>query len=173
MRVCSGQAGAELALFPEFRATRGTTNRQRFFLFNFHAYTMRDKSSTRWSIVTIGDRSPGATPSPRRRISKCKHKSMRLDCCRLLRCGHRRPKAFRQRRSSSIWPNCARLSGRCNGMRGKRRAHDLRDCPRYLSSPSATWRILALCRLSRYELRNRTEGETARADFLGEFRAVG
>ncbi|SPF42503.1 hypothetical protein SBA1_460100 [Candidatus Sulfotelmatobacter kueseliae] len=44
MRVCSGQTRAEFALFARLRATRGTTNRQRFLLCDFHAYTMRGNS---------------------------------------------------------------------------------------------------------------------------------
>ena len=57
MRFCSGQPRAELALFARLRATRGTTNRQRFLLCDFHAYTMRDNLLIRWSIVTIAQAS--------------------------------------------------------------------------------------------------------------------
>jgi hypothetical protein len=53
MRICSGQTRAEFALFARLRATGGTTDRQRFFLCDFHAYTMRGNSPIRWSIVTI------------------------------------------------------------------------------------------------------------------------
>jgi hypothetical protein len=57
MRFCSGQACAEFALFARLCATRGTTNRQRFLLCDFHAYTMRGNSPIRWSIVTISQSS--------------------------------------------------------------------------------------------------------------------
>jgi hypothetical protein len=53
MRFCSGLASAELALFARLRTARGTTHRQRFVLCDFHDYTMRGRSRTRWSIVTI------------------------------------------------------------------------------------------------------------------------
>jgi hypothetical protein len=53
MGLGSGQASADLAFFPWLRPARGTTNRQRFLLCDFHAYTMRGCSRTRWSIVTI------------------------------------------------------------------------------------------------------------------------
>jgi len=59
----SGQASAELALFPWLRAAGGTTNRQRFFLCDFHFCTMRGCAPTNWSIVTI------ARSYPRRIIS--------------------------------------------------------------------------------------------------------
>ena len=57
MRFCAGEAGTELALFTGLRAARGTTNRQRFLLCNFHPYTMHANSPTRWSIVTIAQSS--------------------------------------------------------------------------------------------------------------------
>jgi hypothetical protein len=53
MRFCSGQTRAEFAFFARLRATGGTTNRERFFLCDFHAYTMRGNSPINWSIVTI------------------------------------------------------------------------------------------------------------------------
>jgi hypothetical protein len=53
MRFCSWQSSAELALFARLRTASGTTNRQRFLLSDFHDYTMRGRSQTRWSIVTI------------------------------------------------------------------------------------------------------------------------
>jgi hypothetical protein len=53
MRFCAGQSRTELALFAGLRAARGTTNRQRFFLGDFHAYTMHGNSARRWSILTI------------------------------------------------------------------------------------------------------------------------
>jgi hypothetical protein len=53
MRFCAGQSGAELALFADFRAARRATNRQRFLLCDFHAYTMHGNSPTKWSILTI------------------------------------------------------------------------------------------------------------------------
>jgi len=53
MWFCAGQAGTQLALFARLSTARGTTNRQRFLLRDFHAYTMRGCSPTKWSIVTI------------------------------------------------------------------------------------------------------------------------
>ena len=53
MRFCARQAGTELALFARLRTARGATNRQRFLLCDFHAYTMHGNWPTRWSIVTI------------------------------------------------------------------------------------------------------------------------
>jgi hypothetical protein len=53
MRFCSGQAGAEFALFARLYATGRTTHRQRILRFDFHTHTMRDKSPTAWSLVTI------------------------------------------------------------------------------------------------------------------------
>jgi len=53
MRFCSGETRAEFALFAPLRATGGTTNRQRFLLRDFHAYTMRGNLPIRWSILTI------------------------------------------------------------------------------------------------------------------------
>jgi hypothetical protein len=53
MGFCTGQAGTELTPFAGLRAACGTTNRQRFFLRDFHAYTMHGSSPERWSIMTI------------------------------------------------------------------------------------------------------------------------
>jgi len=53
MWFCSGQAGAKFTPFPWLRAARGTPHCQRILRFDYHAYTMRDKSTTSWSIVTI------------------------------------------------------------------------------------------------------------------------
>jgi hypothetical protein len=53
MRFCAGQAGTEFTLFARLCAACGTTNRQRFFLRDFHAYTLHGISPERWSIVTI------------------------------------------------------------------------------------------------------------------------
>jgi hypothetical protein len=50
---CARQPGTKFALFARLRAARGTTNRQRFFLRDFHAYTMHGNPPERWSIVTI------------------------------------------------------------------------------------------------------------------------
>lgn len=60
MRFCAGQAGTEFALFAGLRAARGTTNRQRFLLCDFHAYTMHGDPPIRWSIVTIAQSLRGA-----------------------------------------------------------------------------------------------------------------
>ncbi len=57
MRFCAGQTGTELALFAGLRAARGATNRQRFLLCDFHAYTMHGNSPRIWSIVTIAQSS--------------------------------------------------------------------------------------------------------------------
>src|SRR5580704_756631 len=51
MRFCAGQAGAQLAFFSGFCATRRATNRQGQFPLGFHDYTMHRYSPARWSIV--------------------------------------------------------------------------------------------------------------------------
>jgi hypothetical protein len=53
MWFCAGQAGTQFALFARLSTARWTTNRQRFLLRDFHAYTMRGCSPAKWSIVTI------------------------------------------------------------------------------------------------------------------------
>jgi hypothetical protein len=53
MRFRSGQSRTEFALFARLRAAGWTMNRQRFFLCDLHAYTMRGCAPTRWSIVII------------------------------------------------------------------------------------------------------------------------
>ena len=61
MRFCAGQAGTEFAFFAGLRAAGGTTNRERFLMCDFHAYTMHANSPTRWSIVTIAQSSSSAS----------------------------------------------------------------------------------------------------------------
>jgi hypothetical protein len=53
MRFRAGKTCAEFAFFAFFCATRGTADGQYLLLFDFHGYTMRRRSATRWSIVTI------------------------------------------------------------------------------------------------------------------------
>lgn len=66
MRFCSGQSSAEFALFTRLRTARGTTNRERFLLCDFHFYTMHRNLRTRWSIVTIAGSRLRRIISPRR-----------------------------------------------------------------------------------------------------------
>lgn len=75
MRFCSGQTRAKCALFARLRATGGTTNRLRFFLYDFHTNIMRGNSPIRWSIVTI------ARSHPRRIIATRKGGGPTLEGC--------------------------------------------------------------------------------------------